>query len=127
MPSRETLLMFVSTAWRRLGATALCAVLSACGGSGGSDNSGDGGSGGGGAVTLIDQPADTTGRLLASNCFQCHGTGGQGGFESLRGEADEVRRYRDLAARPARSDIMAAHAQGYTDAQISAVIRYLQQ
>ena len=25
----------------------------------------------------ITQPANTTGRLLASNCFQCHGTGGK--------------------------------------------------
>lgn len=116
------------SAWRRLGATMLCAALSACGGSGSGDSgNGDGNGHGGGAATLIDQPADTNGRLLASNCFQCHGTGGQGGFESLRGEADEVQKYRNLASRPARSDIMAAHAQGYTDAQIAAVIRYLQQ
>lgn len=125
--------MFVPSAWRRLGATALCAALSACGGGGASssDSNGDGdsgsGGGGGGAITLIDQPTNTAGRLLASNCFQCHGTGGQGGFESIRGETDEVLGYRNLASRPARSDIMAAHAQGYTDAQITAVIRYLQQ
>lgn len=118
--------MPVSPAWRRLGATVLCAALSACGGGSSGDRTDTGGNGGG-AATLIDQPADTTGRLLASNCFQCHGTGGQGGFESLRGEADEVQKYRNLASRPARSDIMAAHAQGYTDAQITAVIRYLQQ
>jgi len=123
--------MSMSSARRRLGAIALCAALSACGGGGGGssgDNTGDGsGSGGGGAATLIDQPANTTGRLLASNCFQCHATGGQGGFEAIRGEADEVQRYRSLASHPARGDIMAAHAQGYTDAQITAVIRYLQQ
>lgn len=118
--------------WRRMGALALFAALSvalsACGGGGSGDsNNGDGNGNGGGAATLIDQPANTTGRLLASNCFQCHGTGGQGGFESLRGEADEVQKYRNLASRPARGDIMAAHAQGYTDAQITAVIRYLQQ
>ena len=64
------------------------------------------------------------GRLLASNCFQCHGTQGTGGFENLRGEADEVAKYRDLARRPARGDIMAAHAQGYTDAQIAAIVAY---
>ena len=124
--------MFETSDWRRLGAVALCAALSACGGGGGSssdnsgDNSGHGGSGGG-TATLIDQPANTTARLLASNCFQCHATGGQGGFEAITGEADEVQRYRSLASHPARGDIMAAHAQGYTDAQITAVIRYLQQ
>lgn len=71
------------------------------------------------------QPANTTGRLLASNCFQCHGTGGIGGFERIRGgEAGEVRDYLSL---PANSSIMAAHAQGYTSAQINAIIAYLQQ
>ncbi|MBQ0960573.1 cytochrome c [Ideonella sp. 4Y11] len=124
--------MFNTPVWRGLAAAALCALLTACGGGGGGDggtdsaqDSGQGTSGG--TATLLSQPANTTGRLLASNCFQCHGTGGQGGFESLRGEADEVQKYRNLASRPARSDIMAAHAQGYTDAQIAAVIRYLQQ
>ena len=96
-------------------------ALAACGGSGGADSGGDG-------VQSPNQPANTEGRLLASNCFQCHGTGGMGGFEGIRGgEADEVRKYRDLAASPARGDIMAAHAQGYTDAQIAAIVTYLKQ
>ncbi|MFM2328484.1 MAG: hypothetical protein RLZZ494_587 [Pseudomonadota bacterium] len=76
----------------------------------------------------LGQPANTTGRLLASNCFQCHGTGGMGGLEKIRGgEVSEVREYRDLLRQPANQDIMAAHAQGYTDAQIAAIIQYLQQ
>ncbi len=71
------------------------------------------------------QPANTAGRLLASNCFQCHGTGGIGGFDNIRGkEASEVREY---LSRPASSSIMAAHAQGYTTAQLNAIISYLQQ
>lgn len=77
-----------------------------------------------GAPIMLAQPADTTGRLLASNCFQCHGTGGAGGFESIRGnEASEVL---DYLTQPASSDIMAAHAQGYTRAQLEAIIAYLQ-
>lgn len=76
----------------------------------------------------LSQPSNTTGRLLASNCFQCHGTGGMGGLEKIRGgEVSEVREYRDLLREPANQDIMAAHAQGYTDAQIAAIIQYLQQ
>lgn len=76
------------------------------------------------AVTQA-QPASTAGRLLASNCFQCHGTGGVGGFERIRGgEAAEVLEY---MARPANSSIMTAHAQGYTRAQLNAIIAYLQQ
>lgn len=71
------------------------------------------------------QPANTKGRLLASNCFQCHGTGGVGGFDNIRGsEAAEVKEY---LRKPASSDIMAAHAQGYTSAQLDAIIAYLQQ
>jgi hypothetical protein len=76
-------------------------------------------------VATVLQPANSSGRLLASNCFQCHGTGGVGGFESIRrGEASEIREYLSQAA---NSGIMAAHAQGYTMAQINSIITYLQQ
>lgn len=75
--------------------------------------------------TTLKQPANTTGRLLASNCFQCHGTGGVGGFDRIRGgDAGEIREY---MTRTANSSIMAAHAQGYTSAQLNAIIAYLQQ
>ncbi|MBL0719784.1 hypothetical protein JI742_07770 [Piscinibacter sp. Jin2] len=78
------------------------------------------------AVTVNPRAIDSPGRLLASNCFQCHGTGGTGGFDNIRGgEAEEVREYRDLAREPARQDIMAAHAQGYTDAQIALILQNL--
>ena len=75
-------------------------------------------------VTAV-QPANTKGRLLASNCFQCHGTGGVGGFERIRGgEAAELVEY---LSQPARSDIMAAHAQGYTRQQLADIVAYLRQ
>lgn len=77
------------------------------------------------SITIYQQPVNTTGRLLASNCFQCHGTGGVGGFDNIRGsEASEVREY---LTKPANSNIMAAHAQGYTRGQLDAIIAYLQQ
>lgn len=73
----------------------------------------------------VAQPANTEGRLLASNCFQCHGTLGTGGFDSIRGgEASEVLEY---MTKTANRDIMAAHAQGYTRAQLQSIIAYLQQ
>lgn len=75
--------------------------------------------------SAITQPANTEGRLLASNCFQCHGTLGTGGFDSIRGgEASEVLEY---LTETANRDIMAAHAQGYTRAQLQSIITYLQQ
>ena len=73
----------------------------------------------------VSQPRSTEGRLLASNCFQCHGTFGTGGFENIRGsEASEVL---EFMTKNASKDIMAAHAQGYTPAQLQKIIAYLQQ
>ena len=77
------------------------------------------------ATTTVAQPANTEGRLLASNCFQCHGTMGLGGFDKIRGsEASEVL---EFMTKTASRDIMAAHAQGYTPDQLKKIIAYLQQ
>lgn len=115
-------------------AVAASIVLAACGGGSGDD----------GAATTKSSPprstipslssttapaatvaASTEGRLLASNCFQCHGTNGTGGFDSIRGgEAEEIT---EFLTNTASKDIMAAHAQGYTPAQLQKIIAYLQQ
>ncbi|MFC3682521.1 c-type cytochrome [Hydrogenophaga luteola] len=115
-------------------AVAASIVLAACGGGSGDD----------GAATTKSSPprstisplssttapaatvaASTEGRLLASNCFQCHGTNGTGGFDSIRGgEAEEIT---EFLTKTASKDIMAAHAQGYTPAQLQKIIAYLQQ
>jgi cytochrome c553 len=68
------------------------------------------------------------GRLLASNCFQCHGTNGRGpGFDSLAGKpANEL--FRDLKEFQSGQEgngLMAKHAWGYTDAQLQALSQYL--
>lgn len=68
------------------------------------------------------------GRLLASNCFQCHGTNGRGpGFDELAGKsASEL--YKDLKEFQTGEEgdgLMAAHARGYTDAQLQAIARFL--
>ena len=76
-------------------------------------------------ATLVAQPQNTEGRLLASNCFQCHGTLGTGGFDNIRGsDANEVL---EFMTKTASGDIMAAHAQGYTPEQLKKIIAYLQQ
>lgn len=76
--------------------------------------------------------AQTTpaGRLLASNCFQCHGTNGNGpGFDRLAGEsADEI--YEELLEYRSGKEgrgLMAKHALGYTDAQLRALANWLGQ
>ena len=68
------------------------------------------------------------GRLLASNCFQCHGTNGKGpGFDKLAGKsASEL--YKDLAefrSGQEGSGIMTKHALGYSDAQLRELAQYL--
>lgn len=69
-----------------------------------------------------------SGRLLASNCAQCHGTNGSGGFEALRGKsASDI--YNELKEEAANlavgNEIMDAHAKGYTDAQMRAIADFL--
>lgn len=79
------------------------------------------------STTIMTQPITSTdnSRLLASNCFQCHGTNGTGGFERISGgEASEVYEYR---GKTPSSDIMAPHGQGYSDAQLQSLINYLNQ
>ena len=68
------------------------------------------------------------GRLLASNCFQCHGTNGKGpGFEQINGKStDEI--YKDLKEMQAGKEgqgLMSKHAMGYSDAQLRAISQWL--
>jgi cytochrome c553 len=77
------------------------------------------------AGSVAAQTAPPAGRLLASNCFQCHGTNGSGGFERLAGMSareivNELREMRQKSA----PDIMEVHARGYTDAQLQAIGNY---
>ena len=68
---------------------------------------------------LAQTPPD--GRLLASNCFQCHGTNGKGpGFDKLAGKsASEIyKELREFGSGKEGDGIMSRHAMGYTDAQL---------
>lgn len=74
--------------------------------------------------------AQTTppGRLLASNCFQCHGTNGKGGgFDTLAGKsANEI--YKELLefrSGKESNGLMTKHSMGYTDAQMRALSAWL--
>jgi sulfide dehydrogenase cytochrome subunit len=68
------------------------------------------------------------GRLLASNCFQCHGTNGKGpGFDSLAGKSASsiYGDLKDFQSGKEGNGIMARHAMGYTDAQLQALSQWL--
>jgi sulfide dehydrogenase cytochrome subunit len=76
------------------------------------------------AATTVS--GNTQGRLLASNCFQCHGTYGSGGFDSLLGDDDiydELSEFLNGEEDP--DSIMAAHIKGYTQEQLQAIADYL--
>lgn len=70
--------------------------------------------------------APPPGRLLASNCYQCHGTNGSGGVETIRGESvSEI--YNELKEMQRKSPpkMMDMHARGFTDAEIKLLATYL--
>jgi sulfide dehydrogenase cytochrome subunit len=73
-------------------------------------------------TTTVSPPP---GRLLASNCFQCHGTNGKGGVETLAGESSsEIYNELKEMQRKSSPEMMDMHARGYTDAQIRLIADY---
>jgi len=67
------------------------------------------------------------GRLLASNCFQCHGLKDSSpGFGKLVGRKADVlyQAMKDYQADPS-IQIMPVHARGYTDEQLRALTEWL--
>jgi sulfide dehydrogenase cytochrome subunit len=66
-------------------------------------------------------------RLLASGCFQCHGTNGKSGaFDALAGDGklDMLNKLKDMRTKSAGSSIMVPHARGYTAAQLDMIADY---
>lgn len=63
-----------------------------------------------------------SGRLLASNCFQCHGTDGRSaaGLANVAGESASslYNKMLELRRKTSEDSIMNAHARGYTDQQL---------
>lgn len=67
------------------------------------------------------------GRLLASQCAQCHGTNGAGpGFDEIAGKSarELYNELREMKYRPIEG-IMDRQARGYTDAQLDLISNYL--
>lgn len=68
------------------------------------------------------------GRLLASNCAQCHGTNGRGpGFERLAGKSANsiYEELKEMQAGKEGDGLMTRHAMGYSDAQLRLLAAYL--
>ena len=87
----------------------------------------------GAGVVLAQEAVDNPGRLLASNCFQCHGTNGTpvaGGFDKIAGGSvneivSELSEMRAEAIAGSEHPIMTVHAQAYSLAEIDLISRYL--
>ena len=81
-----------------------------------------------GASTAAQAQVGQAGRLLASNCFQCHGTNGKGpGFDNINGKSvgEIYKKLKEFQAGKEGNGIMAKHALGYTDAQLVALDKWL--
>lgn len=78
---------------------------------------------------LAADPPPPTGRLLASQCFQCHTVtaGNTGGFESITGikASEMVKKLKEMKAKAKPENIMERHSKGYTNAQILQIATYL--
>jgi cytochrome c553 len=72
--------------------------------------------------------APPAGRLLAAQCAQCHGTGGQSasGIDSLAGESASELYSEMLEMKYSQDtgDIMHRQARGYTEEQIRLIANY---
>ncbi len=72
--------------------------------------------------------APPSGRLLASNCFQCHSISGKtSGFDSIKGKSSNeiYNDLKDFKAGKEGDGLMARHAMGYNDAQMRLIADYL--
>ena len=81
-----------------------------------------------GASTAAQAQVAQAGRLLASNCFQCHGTNGKGpGFDDINGKSvgEIYKKLKEFQSGKEGNGLMTKHALGYTDAQMVALDKWL--
>lgn len=81
------------------------------------------------AVTLKAGAIDLPGRVLASNCFQCHGTNGYAGELKIgeQSASSIISDINEMKTKDPRSNIMIVHAKAYTDEEIKLIATYISQ
>lgn len=74
----------------------------------------------------VDSPNISKGRLLASNCFQCHNTQGVGGFDRLTA-VNQMSTFAEMMEQrfKSKNKEMVVHAKGYTKEQLWDLAGYL--
>lgn len=72
---------------------------------------------------------DLPGRVLASNCFQCHGTNGYAGELKIgeQSASSIISDLNEMKTKDPRSNIMNAHARAYTSEEIKLIANYISQ
>ena len=80
-------------------------------------------------VTLKAGAIDLPGRVLASNCFQCHGTNGYAGELKIgeQSASSIISDINEMKTKDSRSNIMIVHAKAYTDEEIKLIATYISQ
>ena len=79
-------------------------------------------------VSLAQTAMSPPGRLLASNCAQCHGTTDTApGFDKLTGKSANklFNKLKEFQSGSEGENIMARHAMGFTDAQLRELTHWL--
>ena len=79
------------------------------------------------ALTLKAGAIDLPGRLLASNCFQCHGTNGYAselkiGEQSASSIISDIN---EMKTKDPKANIMNVHARAYTTEEIQLIADYI--
>jgi len=78
-------------------------------------------------VSLKSGAIDLPGRLLASNCFQCHGTNGYAGELKIgeQSASSIISDINEMKTKDPRSNIMNVHAMAYTTEEIQLIAEYI--
>lgn len=82
------------------------------------------------SLCLAQGAVSPRGRLLASNCAQCHGTTDAApGFDRLTGESASklLKKMHKYQSGIEGENIMARHAMGYTEQQLRDLVEWLSQ
>lgn len=78
-------------------------------------------------LSLKGAEIDLPGRVLASNCFQCHGTNGYAGELKIgeQSASSIISDINEMKTKDPRSNIMNAHARAYTTEEIKLIAEYI--
>jgi sulfide dehydrogenase cytochrome subunit len=78
-------------------------------------------------LSLKGAEIDLPGRVLASNCFQCHGTNGYAGELKIgeQSASSIISDINEMKTKNPRENIMNAHARAYTTEEIKIIAEYI--